>query len=161
MMSVEVRSAIMNEFRYSVTAQWTGGRSGEVTTHATEDTIQFSAPPEFKGEPGVWTPEHMLLSAVASCFVATFRAIAEASKFAYDALEVDAIGVLHKWPDGYRFVSITLRPRLVFKDQFAKDRALKLLEKTQQNCIVSKAIACLVRMEPVIEQPAEELVAAE
>jgi peroxiredoxin-like protein len=151
----------MNEFRYSVTAQWTGGRSGELTTHATEDSIQFSAPPEFKGEPGKWTPEHMLLSAISSCFVATFRAIAEASKFEFEALEVDALGVLHKWPDGYRFVSVTLRPRLALRDQFDADRAMKLLEKAGQNCIVSKAISCLVKMEPLIEQPMEEVVTAE
>jgi peroxiredoxin-like protein len=151
----------MNEFRYSVTAQWTGRRSGELTTHATEDPIQFSAPPEFKGEPGKWTPEHLLLSAMSSCFVATFRAIAEASKFEYEALEVDALGVLHKWPDGYRFVSITLRPRLALKDQFDGERAKKLLEKAEQNCIVSKAVSCLVKMEPQMEQPVEEVVAAE
>ena len=151
----------MNEFRYSVTAQWTGGRSGELTTHATEDSIRFSAPPEFKGQPGNWTPEHLLLSAMSSCFVATFRAIAEASKFEFEALEVDARGVLHKWPDGYRFVSITLRPRLALNEPYDAERAKKLLDKAEQNCIVSKAISCLVKMEPLIEQAKEELVAAE
>jgi peroxiredoxin-like protein len=151
----------MNEFRYFVTSQWTGGRSGELTTDASEDRINFSAPPEFKGENGRWTPEHLLLSAVSACFVTTFRAIADASKFAFDGLSVEAEGVLHRWPDGYRFASITLRPHLLLHQAGDEDRAQKLLEKTERSCIVSKSLSCLIHLEAKIEQPQEELIAAE
>ncbi|MBI2682119.1 MAG: OsmC family protein [Acidobacteriales bacterium] len=151
----------MNEFRYFVSSQWTGGRSGELTTDASEDRILYSAPPEFKGENGKWTPEHLLLSAVSACFVTTFRAIADASKFQFDGLTVEAEGVLHEWPDGHRFASITLRPNLLLQVAGEEQRAQKLLEKTERSCLVSKSLSCLVHLEAKIKQPAKELVAAE
>ena len=38
---------------------------------------------------GRWTPEDLLLCAVASCYTTTFRAVAESSKFEYKDLQVE------------------------------------------------------------------------
>jgi len=41
-----------------------------------------SAPPkDFDGPGDAWSPEHLLLASVESCFMFTFQAIAQASKF--------------------------------------------------------------------------------
>jgi organic hydroperoxide reductase OsmC/OhrA len=95
--------------------------------------IHFSAPPEFKGELGFWTPEHFLLAAVASCFVATFYAIAAASKM--------------------EFVSLQL---IVYDNELA--RAKRILEKTNEGCLIARSLACPVLIEPLV-RPAEELLA--
>src|ERR1700733_10713195 len=42
--------------------------------------IHFTAPPQFGGLEGRWTPEDRLMTALASCFTTTFHAIAGRSK---------------------------------------------------------------------------------
>ena len=51
---------------YRVNAFGAGGRNGVVHAEGVLPCISFSAPPEFLGEPGRWTPEHFLVAAVAA-----------------------------------------------------------------------------------------------
>src|SRR5438067_112145 len=63
------RSVMETRYEYRATATWTEHRRGLVETESIPRTINFSAPPEFGGEPGLWTPEHLLVAAVGTCFV--------------------------------------------------------------------------------------------
>ena len=78
--------------QYVSTALWTKGRNGIAGAQGAKQTIGFSAPVEFQGRAGEWTPEHFLMAAVAGCFTTTFAAIAEFSKFEFMSLEVSATG---------------------------------------------------------------------
>ena len=83
-------------FTFVSSARSISGRKGIAESHGVEPAIPFSAPPEFQGEAGIWTPEHFFLSAIASCFVATFEAIARVSDFQFSALSVVAEGIVEK-----------------------------------------------------------------
>ncbi len=85
-----------DQLQYSVTGQWMAGERPTIAAEHVDKIIEFSAPPEFRGQPGFWTPEHFLLAAVASCFVVTFRAIAGFSKLEPLAIEVSVQGTLDK-----------------------------------------------------------------
>jgi organic hydroperoxide reductase OsmC/OhrA len=87
-------------YSFRLDAQWTGGRRGVVENELQVPAIRFSAPPEFQGEAGFWTPEHFLLAAVASCFVTTFHAIAEISRFDPAELKLTAEGTIEKAESG-------------------------------------------------------------
>lgn len=63
-----------------------------------------SAPPKDFGGPGdAWSPEHLLLASVETCFLFTFRAVAEASKFDFLSLEVSASGTVDRKDGATRF----------------------------------------------------------
>ena len=79
---------------YRVIAWWTSGRTGIAKSDSAPNALHFTAPPEFGGLEGRWTPEDLLLTAVASCYTTTFRALADYSKFDYADLEVEVGGVL-------------------------------------------------------------------
>ena len=79
---------------YRVNAFGAGGRNGVVHAEGVLSCISFSAPPEFLGEPGRWTPEHFLVAAVASCFVSTFSGISEKSRFEFVSFQLEAEGAL-------------------------------------------------------------------
>jgi organic hydroperoxide reductase OsmC/OhrA len=75
------------------------------------NAIHFTAPLQFGGFEGRWSPEDLLLAAVAGCYTTTFRALAEYSKFEYNDLEVEARGVVRKAESGYKFDGIVIRRR--------------------------------------------------
>ena len=111
------------EYRFTARAEWTSDRRGRVEADALAPRLEFAAPPEFQGPPGVWSPEHFFLAAVAGCFVTTFQAIAEFSKFSFAALTVSAEGVLEKGEGGYRFTRVLLKPSLTIENTDDRGRA--------------------------------------
>jgi peroxiredoxin-like protein len=142
-----------DQLQYSAHAQWIAGGRGAVAAEHIQGAIEFSAPPEFHGQSGFWTPEHLLLAAVASCFITTFRAIAGFSKFEALALDVSAEGTLDKSPGGYEFTAIVIKPQLTIRDESDRLRANRILEKTEKACLVSRSLKCGVTMEASIGLP--------
>src|SRR5689334_20373446 len=104
------RRIMETHYSYSAHAHWTQHKRGILEVADIPRTINFAAPPEFGGEPGLWTPEHLLVGAVATCYVATFRAIAEHSKLSFHGMDVRVEGTLEKQEGGFRFTRIVLRP---------------------------------------------------
>ena len=133
---------------YQARAQWHLHDRGFVELeHGTPRTINFSAPPEFGGEPGLWTPEHFLLAAVASCFAATFRAVAEASRLEFQGIEVSVDGHTEKYEGCHRFTKITIRPTAIVFRSEERERAARLMEKTERLCLVTRSLSSQVTME--------------
>lgn len=135
---------------YEVRAKCTRLRSGVVASDTVPRPICFSAPPEFLGESGVWTPEHFFVASVVACYVSTFSGISEASQFGFVSLEVDAQGVLEKSPDGWRFAEVTLRPALKIAREEDRERANRLLEKAERSCLIARSISARVILQPAI-----------
>jgi peroxiredoxin-like protein len=149
----------MNETHaYHVTAKWEAGRNGVVSAKEIHPPIHFSAPPGFKGETGLWTPEHFLVAAVASCFIVTFYAIAAASKLEFVSLHLCVEGKLGKVEGKLHFKEITLRPVLMTAYNDELERAKRILEKAHEGCLIARSLNCPVLMDPVV-RPAEELLA--
>ena len=137
--------------KYRTVAWWSSGRTGLAKSDSAPNAIHFSAPPEFGGLEGRWTPEDLLLAALASCFTTTFRAIAGNSKFEYTDLQVEVEGTVRKAESGYAFSEIILRPTLTIHDEERRDRALTLLQKTKAACLVSKALAIVPALAPHVK----------
>jgi len=74
---------------YRVVAWWSSGKTGLAKSDSAPTAIHFTAPPEFGGLEGRWTPEDLLLCAVAGCYTTTFRALADNSKLEYSDLGVE------------------------------------------------------------------------
>ena len=148
-----------NQYRHHASAQFhQHDRSFVSLEQGTPRVIHFSAPPEFGGEPGVWTPEHFLLAAVASCFVETFKAVARASKLEFQGIEVGVDGLMEKDAGGLRFTRISIRPAVIIYDEAAQELALRVLSKAERNCLITRSLSSAVELESKIL--AERLVPA-
>lgn len=143
-------------YSYRAEAHWTMHRRGIVEAESIPRTINYAAPPEFGGEPGLWTPEHLLVAAVATCYAATLRAVADASKLEFDDLRVSVEGTIERLEGGYRFTKITLRPVVKITSDDHRERMGRLLEKAEHSCLISRSLACTMILEPtiVVETPA-------
>ena len=74
--------------------------------------IASAAPTEFGGPGDRWSPETLLVAAVADCFTLSFRAVAAASKLAWTSLDVSATGTLDKVERATRFTRLDVRAAL-------------------------------------------------
>ena len=136
---------------YRTAARWTGNRSGEVQGEGVVESLRFSAPPEFQGEAGQWSPETLLLAAANTCFLTTFVAIAEFSKLALAGVEISAEARLERLPgQGYRFTEVVLQPVITLTSDADRERAQRLLEKTEKSCIVARSLQTPLRVEPTL-----------
>lgn len=140
----------MPAYSYRVTAHWTTHKRGIVEGDGVPQTINFAAPPEFGGEPGLWTPEHLLLASVSTCYVATLRAVAEASKLEFASLELTAEGTIEKQEGGFRFTRIVLRPVVRIENEEDRERMGRLLEKGERVCLLSRSLACPIVLDSKI-----------
>lgn len=101
-----------------------------------------TAPPaQFEGPGDQWSPETLLVAAVADCFVLTFRAIARASKFEWSHLDCHAEGTLDRVDRTVRFTHVTTVARLRVAPGADAERARALLEKAEANCLISNSLS--------------------
>lgn len=103
------------------------------------------APPADFGGPGdQWSPETLLVGAVASCFALSFRSVADASKFAWKRLQCEVEGTLDRHDRVTRFTAVTLSVELEIDDPAAVERADRLLHKAEEICLITNSLSAEV-----------------
>ena len=142
-------------FYYETQVEWAGEKRGSLRSSGLP-AVEVATPPEFKGHENVWSPEHLFIAAVNSCFMTTFLAIAEMSRLDFTSFSADAVGRLEKIEGpGYMMTEVTVRPRLVIRHEQDADHARRILAKAEKHCLISNSVKSVVRMEPVVEAEAE------
>lgn len=112
--------------------------------------LRTAAPADFDGPGDAWSPEHLLVAAVQSCFLITFRGIARASKVEFAELEVEASGTVARVDGATRFTDIVLRPIVTIPEGTSREQLRETLEKAEARCLISASLACATRLEPAI-----------
>jgi len=137
---------------YEVDLSWEQGRKGLMSSPILNENIEVATPPEFaNGVPGIWSPEHLLIAAVNSCLMTTFLAIAENSKLSFKDFQCNANGKLEKLDGKYMITEITLRPLLTISNESEKERAERVLQKSEAACLISNSVKSKVLMQPEIK----------
>ena len=107
-----------------------------------------SAPPSEFGGPGdLWSPETLLVAAVADCFVLSFRAIARASKLEWNAISCDVDAVLDRVDGVTRFTEFAQRVVLEVPNGTDEGRATRLLEKAEHVCLITNSMTAESRLD--------------
>jgi len=141
----------LEKHEYEVDLQWKEGRIGILSSDMLDDRIEVATPPEFPGGiEGIWSPEHLYVASVSSCFMTSFTAVAEYSKLSFEELTVPATGVMSNESGKYVITEIILRPTLTISDESKKDKALRILQKAEEICLITRSIKTEVKLEPNI-----------
>lgn len=137
----------MEPHYYKVNLSWISDRKGEMSSPELEDVIEVATPPQFpKGVEGLWSPEHLLTAAVNSCFMTTFLAVAENSKLEFELFDCKAKGKLEQVEGKFLMTEVILEPTLVINKETDKDRAERILQKSEAACLISNSIKSKVSM---------------
>ena len=136
---------------YNVDLNWQADRKGMMSSPVLQSTIEVATPPEFpKGMSGIWSPEHLLVAAVNSCLMTTFLAIAENSTFNFNKFESNASGKLERVDNKFMISEITLSPVLTIHEENDRDRALRILEKSEAACLISNSVKSKIIFQPKV-----------
>ncbi|MEJ6684602.1 MAG: OsmC family protein [SAR86 cluster bacterium] len=119
-------------------------------TSAGLPVITSAAPKEFGGPGDKWSPETLLIAAVADCFVLTFRAIASASKLPWLTLTCAVEGCLDRQDGVTRFTAFDIVVVLEVPQDTNEGRALRLLEKAEKNCLITNSLVAPVKLQASI-----------
>lgn len=137
---------------YEVKVNWESDRKGIMSSPVLDSTIEVATPPEFpKGMPGIWSPEHLLVAAVNSCLMTTFLAIAENFKFDYIAFESNADGKLEKVEGKFMITEVVLSPVLTIAPDADKEKAIRILEKSEAACLISNSVKAKIVFHPELK----------
>lgn len=131
----------MDKHIYNVSLKWEEDRKGIISSPELALKFEVATPPEFeKGMAGIWSPEHLFTASVLSCFMTTFLAIAEYSKLDYEEFDCNAEGVLEKVDGKFLMTEINLFATLKIKELDKKEKAERILQKSEAACLITNSI---------------------
>jgi peroxiredoxin-like protein len=139
-----------DKYYYNTAVKWDGDRVGTLSS-ATLDSFKVATPPEFpKGVPNTWSPEHLFVASVNVCLMTTFAAVAENSKLEIESYYCEGTGKLEK-VDGYHMISeIELKPLIKIKFEKDKERAERIIHKSENICLISNSVKSKIFLSPQI-----------
>jgi peroxiredoxin-like protein len=145
----------MEPHLYQVDINWNKDRKGVMCSPElnkdSNSCIEVATPPEFpKGIPGIWSPEHLFTASVSSCLMTTFLAIAENSKLDFQNFSCKSKGKLEQVDGRFLMTEIILEPTVTISNEKERERAERVLQKSEKACLISNSIKSKVTMIPEI-----------
>lgn len=153
----------MSEYRIGI--QWNrNGPDFQYTSYTRDHTITIgggnrlcaSAAPEYHGNGECLNPEQAFVTAMVSCHMLTFLAIASKKRYTVDSYRDTPVGILgrneHRKP---AIVKIEMTPYVVFGGEVypTEEEHAILHERAHENCFIANSIAQCVKLDinPVME----------
>jgi organic hydroperoxide reductase OsmC/OhrA len=151
------------EHKYSVSVQWTGNRgtgtSGyrdygrdHVIRAGGKPDIAGSSDPAFRGDPGRWNPEDLLVGAVSACHKLWYLHLCSDAGIAVLAYDDRAEGTMVEDPEAGRFTRIVLRPRVTIRAADDVALAERLHHAAHEKCFIANSVNFPIVCEPEIER---------
>src|SRR5262244_2922308 len=132
-------------FRYKAKTTWASARRGLISA-VEKPNIVVGSPPEFKGEPDVWTPEELLVGSLNTCIMLTFLSIAQARGLTPASYESEAEGLLENVEGKFRITEVTVRPHITVKGEGEIERAREIIERAEDECFISNSVKSKVKI---------------
>lgn len=132
-------------FRFTNNLVWSNARRGRASAPG-KSQIDIGSPPEFKGEPDVWSPEELLVGAVNGCLMLTFIAMSQAKGLEFVAYESAAEGLLENVDGKYRMTEISVRPSVAMKTEADITAARAIMDHVEENCFISNSVVAKVKL---------------
>ena len=125
--------------RYVVAAQ--AGTRGDVSLQSDGvPPLATETPEEFDGPGDRWSPETLLVGAVADCFVLTFRGIAAKSRLSWTSIACSVDGLLDRVDNVTRFTRFDLHVRLGVPEGTDVQLARRVMDRAESTCLIARSL---------------------
>lgn len=137
---------------YNVNISWKQDRKGEMSSPELSQSVEIATPPQFpKGMENIWSPEHLFTAAVSSCLMTTFLAIAENSRLESVNFECSSKGKLEQVEGKFLMTEVILEPVVTIENESDREKAERVLQKSEANCLISNSVKSKITMIPQIK----------
>jgi organic hydroperoxide reductase OsmC/OhrA len=154
---------------YEVTVEWTGnlgsgtdgyrsyGRDHEVLMDG-KAPIAASSDPAFRGDPGRWNPEELLVASVAQCHMLWYLHLCAAGGVVVVDYEDRARGVMtmDDGGGGGQITEVVLAPEVTVSDPSMVEKALALHGDVHSLCFIARSVNFPIRHTPVVQVHGEQ-----
>ena len=113
-------------------------------------TLATAPPAEFDGPGDRWSPETLLVAAVADCFLLSFRGVARAQKLPWSTLSCEVRGTLERVEGKTRFTRIDVDAALAVPEGTDTDKAAKAMERAEHVCLISNSLVAERRLDATV-----------
>lgn len=149
--------------RYATTLTWTGntgeGTSGYRSYERAHEVVVTGKPPllgssdpSFRGDPGRWNPEEMLLASISACHQLWYLHLCAVNGVVVVAYRDEAEAVMvEDETGGGRFESATLRPHVTIAAGSDPHKAQALHHEANAQCFVANSLNFPVGHAPTVE----------
>ncbi|RPH95928.1 hypothetical protein EHM69_02820 [candidate division KSB1 bacterium] len=99
-------------------------------------------------DPSQTNPEELFAAAVGSCMMMTILAVFSRSRIPVISYEDHPEALLELVERRFRVTTVTLRPRMVLKGTFEREKLENLIQKSHANCFITLSVNSVVVVEP-------------
>ncbi len=137
---------------YHTTVHWKGEHWGHIRMGNGAE-MEFSAPPDAHGHPGVLTPEDAFVAAVNTCVMMMFIWSAERFKLGLASYECRADGVKRIELDRTEvFTDVVLHPRITVRSSGAgKEDVIRRVQRALESAVKYSLVANSIKSKLVVE----------
>lgn len=163
-----------SEHRYRLQLEWTGNQGSGTSNYRAygrdhivraehKPPLLGSADAAFRGDPARWTPEELLVAAVAQCHLLWYLHLCASQGVIVTSYRDDPIGLMVEdvdvgSPHGLRggaFRSVTLRPTVEVADSSMLDAALLLHGEVEPLCFIARSVRFPIYRQPRVTEAGE------
>jgi organic hydroperoxide reductase OsmC/OhrA len=150
------------EHHYRLRAAWTGNRGAGTSGYRDYErdvTLSVEGKPDvlassdkpFRGDPGRWNPEDMLLAALSECHLLSYLHACVTAGVVVVSYEDDATGTMIEDGSGSgRFAEVMLHPRVVVADESMLEAARAAHTQAHDWCFIANSVNFPVRHDAVV-----------
>ncbi|MGQ7310349.1 OsmC family protein [Microbacterium arabinogalactanolyticum] len=152
----------LGEHRYALTATWTGDRGSGTSgyrDYARDVTISIDGKPDllasadrpFRGDPGRWNPEDMLIAALAECHLLSYLHACVTAGVVVTSYWDEATGLMREdGRGGGAFAEVVLHPKVTVADASMIEAAEQAHHQAHDWCFIANSVNFPVRHEATV-----------
>jgi organic hydroperoxide reductase OsmC/OhrA len=134
---------------YKTALEWQQAQQGNLSSDG-KPMLNVSSPPEFKGIPGLWTPEDMFVASAEICTMSTFLSFGGRKNIPLVSYKSSAEGILEFVDGKYRFTKIRIVPEITVRKDWTREQVEEIVRDAHDNCLIVNSMSVLVEIEPTI-----------
>jgi len=150
----------MKQHTYRINVDWTGNDGAGTATYrgyrrdhviqaAGRPPLLGSSDPAFRGDPGRYSPEDLLVAGLSSCHMLWYLHLCSSNQVNVVGYQDSALGTMEETADGSgAFVRVVLRPQVTIAAGSDPARALALHHEAHRFCFIARSVNFPVDLEP-------------
>ncbi len=152
----------VRQHRYEVALEWTGNTGAGTSAYTAYDrsyrleaagkpALLGSSDPGFRGDPGRWTPEDLLVASLSACHQLWYLHLCAEAGVVVLAYEDHAVGLMVEERHGAgQFAAVILRPVVTIGPGSDRRDATRLHGTAHAKCFIARSVNFPVSHEPTI-----------